>query len=60
MNCPVASCTFKIEVHAHDDDEAVQKIMQSGKAHFEEAHPDAPGMNPQEMEKTTREQMTKY
>jgi hypothetical protein len=59
MNCPVEGCPHVIEVHAHDDDEAVQKIMQSGKVHFEEMHPDQQGMSPEEMEKMTRKNMRK-
>jgi len=60
MNCPVDGCDFNIEVHAHDDDEAVTAIMQAGKEHFGKVHPDAPGMSPEEMEKATREHMQKH
>jgi hypothetical protein len=60
MNCPVEGCTFNMEVHAHDDDEAVQKIMMSGKAHFEDAHPDAPAMNPDEMVAATKAGMVTH
>lgn len=59
MNCPVEGCPHIIEVHAHDDDQATQQIMQAGKAHFAEMHPDAQEMSPEEMEKMTRENMKK-
>lgn len=51
MKCPVEGCSYNIEVHAHDDDQAVDLIMQSGKTHFDQTHPDAPGMSPEEMKK---------
>jgi hypothetical protein len=57
FKCPVEGCEHTVEVHAHNDDEAVQLIMQSGKAHFDEAHPDIQGMDPKEMETTTRARM---
>lgn len=58
MNCPV--CQAPINVHAHDDEQAVGLIMQAGKAHFEEAgHPQDQAMTPEEMEKMTRESMRK-
>lgn len=57
MTCPVDGCNHVIKVHAHDDEEAVQALMEAGKAHFEEVHPDAEGMNPEEMDKITRDGM---
>ena len=54
MSCPV--CQAPISVHAHDDEEAVNLIMQAGIVHFEEAgHPKDQAMTPEEMEKMTRE-----
>lgn len=55
--CPVEGCPVDLEVHAHDEDDAVQKIMMSGKTHFDKAHPDAPAMSPEEMESATRSGM---
>lgn len=57
MTCPVEGCDFNIEVHAHGDDEAVQKIMAAGKVHFDEVHPDTPPMDPKEMEAATKAAM---
>ncbi len=59
LDCPVEGCTFEIKVHAHDDDEAAMSIMQKGKAHFEEVHPNEKGMSPEEMEEMTRKSMRK-
>jgi len=56
MKCPV--CEATLNVHAHDEEEAVKAMMMAGKAHFEEAgHPEDKAMSPEEMEKMTREQM---
>lgn len=60
MTCPVEGCSFVIEVHAHDDEEAVQMLMESGKTHFSEVHPDAQGMDPDEMVETTKNSMKKH
>ncbi len=60
MTCPVEGCGRRIEVHAHNDDDAVMKIMQAGKAHFGEMHPGATGMSPEEMESMTRKLMKKH
>lgn len=61
MTCPVGNCGHEIEVHAHSDDDAVQKIMVAGKAHFEDAgHPADQAMSPEEMEKMTREAMKSH
>lgn len=58
MNCPV--CGAPINIHAHDDEEAVSALMMAGKSHFEEAgHPTDQAMTPEEMEKMTRESMKK-
>lgn len=58
MNCPV--CSAPIQVHAHDDEEAVSALIMAGKEHFESAgHPADPSMTPEEMEKMTRESMKK-
>jgi len=55
MNCPV--CAAPINVHAHDDEEAVNMLMMAGKQHFEQVgHPSDQSMS-REMEKMTREQM---
>lgn len=59
MNCPVEGCEFKLEVHAHDEDGAVDEAMKLGKEHFEEAHPDEDGMSKEEMEETTRKLLKK-
>lgn len=59
MNCPVEGCDYKIEVHAHDDEMVVKLTMEAGKEHFAQVHPDAKGMTPEEMEKTTRESLKK-
>ncbi len=60
MTCPAEGCTFEIKVHAHDDNEAVMNIMQKGKAHFEEMHPNEKGMSSEEMEQMTRKAMKKH
>lgn len=60
MMCPMEGCDHVIEVHVHDDDEAVEAIMMAGKAHFDEAHPDEKGMNESEMVEMTKKSMKKH
>lgn len=56
FNCP--ACGHKLEVEADNDEEAVGKLMEAGKAHGEEAHADM-GTDPAEMENLVRTQMQK-
>jgi len=59
MNCPI--CEAPINVHAHDDEEAVKMMMEAGKQHFVEAnHPTDQAMTEEEMEKMTRESMKPF
>ncbi len=60
MTCPVDGCEHVVEVHAHDDEGAVEALMEAGKAHFAEVHPDAKGMSPEEMEETTKKLTKKH
>lgn len=60
MNCPVEGCDHVVEAHAHDDEGAVEALMEVGKAHFTEAHPDAKGMSPEEMGETTKKLIKKH
>jgi hypothetical protein len=39
LKCP-SPCNYEIKVEANSDDEAVDKIMQAGLAHKNEAHSD--------------------
>ena len=55
MTCPMEGCDYHMEVHAHDDDEAVKMFVEQGKDHMMEVHADAmSSMSPEDMEKTVR------
>ena len=60
MTCPVDGCDHVIEVHAHNEDEAVQAVMEAGKDHFVKVQAKENGMSSKEMEKTTREHITAH
>lgn len=60
MACSVEGCDFKIEVHADDDEEAIKKVMEAGKEHLGEAHPDAKEVSSEGMETATRASITKH
>ena len=58
MHCPVEGCDHVMEVHSHDDDEAVTLLVQAGDEHFaERGHPQDASMTPEAKEKMTREAM---
>ena len=60
MHCPVKGCGYVMEIHAHDDDEAVSMLVKTGDAHFaDKGHPMDESMTPEVKEKMTRGQMQK-
>lgn len=58
FKCP-APCNHEIKVDAPNDDQAVTKLMASGKVHAKEKHPDMPPMSDQEMRDMFKAGMTK-
>ena len=60
MHCPVEGCGYVMEVHAHDDEQAVTLLVAAGDAHFADlGHPLDQKMTPEAKEKMTSEQMKK-
>ncbi len=61
MHCPVEGCSFVMEVHSHDDEEAVTLLVKAGDEHFaERGHPVDEAMTPEAKTKMTKEQMEKH
>ncbi len=58
FTCP-APCNYTISVDARDDDEGLKKIVERGKAHVKDAHPDMPAMTEEQMRAVVRTGMRK-
>jgi predicted small metal-binding protein len=56
LSCP-PPCKYTIKVDAQSDDEAIKKIMEKGKEHAKEAHPDMPPMTEDQMKEMVRANM---
>ena len=56
LSCP-SPCKYTVNVDAQSDDEAIGKIMEKGKAHAKEAHPDMPPMTESQMKEMIRANM---
>lgn len=57
MTCPAEGCEFNVEVHAHNDDEAVMRIAAGGAEHMAAVHPDAEMPEQNQMMAMIRENM---
>lgn len=57
FKCP--GCGHVMTCDAANDDEAVNKLNEMGKAHAQQVHADMPAMSDEEMTKMIREKMTK-
>jgi len=60
MHCRVNGCDHVMEVHAHDDEQAIDLIVVAGGKHFEEAgHPMDQSMTPEQQKEMTKKHMKK-
>ena len=60
MHCPVEGCGNIMEVHAHDDEQAVTLLVAAGDSHFAEVgHPIDQAMTPEKKAEMTRQHMKK-
>jgi len=58
LTCP-APCNHAINVDAQSDEEAIGKIVEAGKIHAKEAHPDMLSMTDDQMKGLVRSEMRK-
>jgi predicted small metal-binding protein len=58
FKCP-APCNYEIKVDAQNDNEAMSKLMASGKVHAKEKHPDMPPMPEQQLKDMLKAGMKK-
>jgi predicted small metal-binding protein len=58
FKCP-APCNYEIKVDAQNDNEAMSKLVASGKVHAKEKHPDMPPMPEQQLKDMLKAGMKK-
>jgi hypothetical protein len=58
LSCP-APCNHAMNVEAQNDDEGVAKLLEAGKVHAKQAHPDMPPMTDEQMRGMVRSAMRK-
>ena len=58
FKCPGA-CNYALMINAQNDDEAVDRIIETGEVHRKETHPDIPSMTREQLRNIVRSGMKK-